>query len=431
MRNKNLIGLITVSVLLTMTVLSPTIAAEPSIMITNYEIFPPVFMPGDRGILALTIQNTETQATTTEHYGDATDFVTIVENNGVVINRIWINSDYDDNGNKIKSTAGYNGYEDFGNIAPGASFQVSFELIAEENITEGYYFPDLRIDLKGSQYEDVTFPIEVRVSNETVDLISTNVPSKISESGSTQITFSAVNKRASSVNNIVVTPKTIQGVEFTPESIFIESINGDSSEDLTFSLKPIEKGVKNLSFNISYKNGNNIHTSSVNKTIEIIDTLDVGSVFTGLPKSIKKGGSARITLEVYNAKTEPITGVMVTPISDATILPSQYFIGAMDPDDVFSASFDIFTDDLDYGNSTVDFEVSFKQGNEYYKTPTISSTFYVGKNEGANFQRSESTSSEMQSQPDLLSSCLPVILIIIVVIVVVILWKWKKRRNSS
>ena len=242
MRNKNLIGLIIVSVLLTMTVLSPTIAAEPSIMITNYDLFPPVFIPGDRGILTLTIQNTETLATTTEHYGDTTDFVTIVENNGVVINRIWINSDYDDNGNKIKSTAGYNGYEDFGNIAPGASFQVSFELIAEENITEGYYFPDLRIDLKGSQYEDITFPIEVRVSNETVDLISTNIPSKISESGSTQITFSAVNKRASSVNNIVVTPKTIQGVEFTPESIFIESINGDSSEDLTFSLKPIEIG---------------------------------------------------------------------------------------------------------------------------------------------------------------------------------------------
>jgi hypothetical protein len=124
---------------------------------------------------------------------------------------------------------------------------------------------------------------------------------------------------------------------------------------------------------------------------------------------------------------------MVTPISNTTILPSQYFIGAMEPDDVFSASFDIFTDDLDYGNNTIEFEVSFKQGNEYFKTPTISSSFLVVEGEGSSFQPNEGTSGEVQGQPfgDILGICLPVIIVIIALIAVVILWKWKKRRKAT
>jgi hypothetical protein len=433
MRNKNLIGLITVSVLLAMTVLSPTIAAEPSIMITNYEIFPPVFMPGDRGILTLTIQNTETLATTTEHYGDATDYVTIVENNGVVINRIWINSDYDDNGNKIKSTAGYNGYEDFGNIAPGASFQVSFELIAEENITEGYYFPDLRIDLKGSQYEDVTFPIEVRVSNETVDLISTNVPSKISVGGSTDISLSIVNKRKNDIDSITISSEENNDLDFNPISMFIGSLEAGKSEEIILSINPKEMGEKTLSLNLSYMNGDNQHYKKYDIPIEIIDVLDVAPILTDIPLTIKKGKSARIGLEVYNAKTESITGVIITPITDATVIPSQYFIGAMDPDDVFSASFDIFPDMLDYGNHTVKFKVSFKQGNEYYETPSISHLFKVVSIEGTSYQSSTNSNSESSGElgGDIFSVCISVIAIIVVIIIVFIIWRWKKGRKKE
>jgi len=317
MKNKNLIGLITVSVLMTITVLSPTIAAEPSIMVTNYEFFPTEFMPGDIGILTLTIQNTETQATTTEHYGDATNYITIIENNGVVINRIWISPAYDDNGNKIKSTAGYNGYEDFGNIAPGASFQISFGIVADDNISEGYYFPDVKIDLKNDingNYDDVTYPIEIRVSNETVDLLSTNVPSKISVGGSTDILLSVVNKRNNNIDSLTISSNKSNNLDFDPDSIYIGTLESGSSEDFILSLNPSEIGKKTLSLNLSYKNGDNQHFETYDIPIEIIDILDVAPIFTDMPSTIKKGKSARIGLEIYNAKTESITGVIITPI---------------------------------------------------------------------------------------------------------------------
>ncbi len=436
MKNKNLIGLITASVLMTMTVLNPTIAAEPSIMVTNYEILPPEFMPGDRGILTLTIQNTETQATTTEKYGDTTDSITIVESNGVVINRISINPAYDDNGNKIKSTAGNNGYEDLGNIAPGASFQVSFELIAEENITEGYYFPNVRIDLKNDvngNYEDITFPIKVRVSNETVDLISTTVPSKISVGGSTDILLSVVNKRKNNVDSVTISSDENNDLDFNPESIFIGTLESGKTEDIIFSINPSEMGKKILSLNLSYKNGDNQHYETYDIPMEIIEALDVAPIFTNIPSTIKKGKSARIGLEVYNAKTESITGVIITPIIDTTVIPSQYFIGAMDPDDVFSASFDIYSDMLDYGNHTIKFNVSFKQGNEYYETPSISHSFKVVSGEGTSYQSSNNDNSESSGEfgGDIFSMCIIIIPIIIVIIIAYILLRWKKGRKKN
>jgi len=433
MKNKNLIGLITVSVLMTITILNPTIAAEPSIMVTNYEIFPPEFMPGDRGILTLTIQNTETQATTTERYGDAIDSITIVENNGVVINKIWVNPDYDDNGKKIKSTAGTTGYKDFGNIAPGASFQLSFELIAEEDISEGYYFPNVRIDLEKDSYEDITFPIEVRVSNETVDLISTNVPSKISVGGATDISLSIVNKRNNDIDSITISSDENNDLDFNPESIFIGSLESGKSEDILFSINPSEMGKKTLSLNLSYKNGDNQHYQKYDIPIEIIEVLDVAPIFTDLPSTIKKDKSARIGLEIYNAKTESITGVIITPIIETTVIPSQYFIGTMDPDDVFSASFDIYSDMLDYGNHTIKFKVSFKQGSEYYETPSISHSFKVISGEGTNYQSSSDDNSESSGVfgGDIFSMCIIIIPIIVVIIIVYVIWRWKKGRKKN
>jgi len=436
MKNKYFVELITASILITMSILNPPITAEPSIIITNYEIYPQIFMPGDRGILTLTIQNTETSSTTTESHGDVSDSITVVENNGVVINRIWINRVYDDNGNKIASMEGLTGYEDLGNIAPGTSFKVSFGIIVDTNMTEGYYFPSVNIDLKNDiygNYEDVSFPIEMRISNETVDLISTNVPTKISIGGSTDISFSVINKRKNSIDNIIISSGEDTDLDISPKSIFIGSLEKGKSEEILLSIKPDEMGKKMLSLNLSYMNGDNPHYENYTIPIEIVDILDVAPILTDMPLSIKKGGSARIGLEVYNAKTEPITGVIITPITNATVIPSQYFIGAMDPDDVFSASFDIYTDILDYGNHTIKFKVSFKQGYEYYETPSIIHLFRVVSGEGNSYQSSVNDESESTGAfgGDIFGMCYIIIPIIVVMIIVFILWRWRKGRKKE
>jgi len=362
-----LIGIIVIAALII-----PTICADPSIIIYDYELTPQIFMPGESGTLKLTIKNAETTNTVARTTTGSSTTTVYTDTVGATFNNIWIVAASDSNSKEVKATLNY---DDTGYLAPSASFDITFKMIAEAGIMEGLYFPTVRIDI--DTYTDVSFPIPINVSNATVDLISTSVPSKLSISGSTDITLTAVNNRAASIDGVKITPQETTGIEFMPSSIFIGSISSYDSEGVIFSIKPTEMGEKNLSFDIDFKNGDNLHTRTLTIPIEIVETLDVAPVFYSIPSSIEKGKSTRIRLEVFNAKTSGITGVIVTPITDAKMSPSQYFIGAMDPDDVFSASFDMYTDGLEIGNYTIGFKVSFKHGEDYFETPTVSSSFKI------------------------------------------------------
>jgi hypothetical protein len=311
---------------------------------------------------------------------------------------------------------------------------VNFKLIVDKNMSEGIYFPVANIDV--SSGTDVIYPLLIKISNASVDLLPTSVPSKISKGGTTELTVTAVNKRENVVKEVIITPHG-DGVEFVPQSYFIGSLAAETSQDVVFAAKPIETQVSNISFSVSYKNGDNLHTNSLVAPLSVIEALDVAPIITNFPLSITKGGTSRISIEVYNAKTEKITGVLVTPICNATVIPSQYFIGSMDPDDVFSASFDIYTDTVGYGTQIIGFKVSFKQGNDYYETPVVSKSFGVVSGPGQSYQSSSSSSTStsgsngMPQTPSLMTCLTPIILIIVVIVVVILLYmRWKKRRKA-
>jgi len=409
----------------------PTVHASPAIMISQYQLSPEILMPGDTAILTLQVKNAETVATQTSTSSSDGETTTTVHTLGVDIDKIWIDP-ATSGGKQIRATTSYT---DIGYLAAGSSIEVNFKLVVDNNISEGIYFPIVNIDVSGGT--DVIYPLLVKVSNASVDLLPTSVPSKISKGGTTELTITAVNKRENAVKEVIITPKG-DGVEFVPQSYFIGSLATETSEDVIFSVKPIETGVSNISFSVNYKNGDNLHINSLIAPLSIIEALDVAPIITNFPLSITKGGSSRISIEVYNAKTEKITGVLVTPICNATVIPAQYFIGSMEPDDVFSASFDIYADTVGYGMQTISFKVSFKQGNDYYETPLVSKSFSVVSGPGQSYQSSGSSSSTsgsssgMPQTSSLLTTCLtPLIIVIVVIIVVVLLYmRWKKRRKA-
>jgi len=407
----------------------PPASANPAIMIQNYQLSPEILMPGDTAVLTLQVRNGETVATqtTTSVYGG--DTTATVHTLGATIDEIWIDP-AQSGGKQIRATSNY---ENVGYLAAGAGIDINFKLIVDANMEEGMYFPIANIDVNGGT--DVQYPLLMKVSNSTIDLLQTSVPSKISEGGATQITITVVNKRENAVSNVLITPQG-ENVEFVPSSYFLGSLAAKTSQDVVFSLKPIGTGAQNLRFDVSYKNGDNLHTNSLIVPVTIVPTLDVAPIITNFPISITKGGSSRISVEVFNAKTEKITGVLITPISNATVIPSQYFIGSMDPDDVFSASFDIYPGSISYGTQIIGFTVSFKQGNDYYETPVESKTFEVVSGPGVSYQASGSTTSQSGSNglgqtPTLLTCLTPLIIIIVVAIVLVLLYmRWKKRRKA-
>jgi hypothetical protein len=407
----------------------PTVQASPAVMISQYQLSPEILMPGDTAVLTLQVRNGETVATQTTTSTSGGDITATVHTLGVAIDKIWIDPAIS-GGKQIRATTSYT---DIGYLAAGASIEVNFKLVVDENMSEGIYFPIVNVDVSGGT--DVIYPLLVKVSNSSVDLLPTSVPSKISKGGASELTITAVNKRENAVKNVIVTPHG-DGVEFIPQSYFIGSLVAETSEEVVFSVKPIETMVSTISFSVSYMNGDNLHANSLIAPLSIIEALDVAPIITNFPLSITKGGSSRISIEVYNAKTEQITGVLVTPICNATVIPSQYFIGSMDPDDVFSASFDIYADTVGLGTQIIGFKVSFKQGNDYYETPMVSKTFSVVSGPGQSYQSSSSSTgssgSNGASQTPSLVTCLTSIILIIVVIVVVVLLyiRWKKRRKA-
>jgi hypothetical protein len=408
----------------------PNVQASPAVMVAQYQLSPEILMPGDTAVLTLQLKNAETVATQTSTSISGGETTTIIHTLGVDIAKIWI--DPATSGTKqIQATASYT---DIGYLAAGASIEVNFKLLVDKNMSEGVYFPVVNVDVSGGT--DVIYPLLVKVSNASVDLLSTSVPSKISKGGTTELTVTAVNKRENAVQEVIITPHG-DGVEFAPQSYFIGSLAAATSENVVFSAKPIETGGSNISFFVNYKNGDNLHSNSLVAPLSVIEALDVAPIITNFPLSITKGGSSRISIEVYNAKTEKITGVLVTPICNATVIPSQYFIGSMDPDDVFSASFDIYADTVGYGTQSIGFKVSFKQGNDYYETPLVSKSFSVVSGLGQSYQSSGSSSSTSGSSgvsqtSSLLTTCLtPLIIIIVVIIVVILLYMRRKKRRKT
>ena len=387
-----------------------TVHADPSIIISDYELSPSVFLPGDVGTLKLTVTNAEATNTVATTTTDGSTSTVRTDTVGATIKEISITPAYDGD-RQIRATGKY---EDIGELAPGASVDISFKIKVENNVSEGVYFLIANIDVR--TYEDGKFPIQVTVSNDSVELIPSGIPSTISMSGATDISFSVINTRESSVSSVTVTPRVTSGIAISPATMVLESLAAGSSEDVDFSLIPSETGRKNLTFDLTYNNGENDHSSSSSVTVSVVDTLDVAPIIYSMPSTIEVGEQKSIKLKLYNAKTEDIASVIVTPVSDARVTPSQYFIGAMDADDVYSVSFDVDTSGLRVNQTyAIGFSVSFKQDGTTYETPAVMSSFTIVPNDGGS---------------DELAMAVGVVLVMVIV-GLYLFYRWRKKKRMK
>jgi hypothetical protein len=371
-------------------------------------------MSGDTAILDITIYNAETSATSTTQTTSSSTTTTIVQTSGANIAKVWITTVYDGD----KKISASSSFEDIGKIASGANIPLSFKITSDEGITEDWYFPKVKINLEDATHQDVEYPITIRVSNKTVELINSEVPSTIYMSGATDISLTVVNNFEASIDAVTVEPNNVEDFNIYPKRVFIGTMEPDSNEEVSFSLNPLIQGNLNLSFIVNYKNGQNLHNSTLDFTMKVVDSLDVAPVIYSVPSTVGKGENARIRLEVYNAKSEEIAGVIVNPVNtNLSISPSQYFIGSMDPDDVFSASFEVDTNNLNIGeNYSIDFEVSFKQGENYFETPAVNAKFKV-------VQTTETNNP--------LNMCYAGVTIIVVLISIILFFFIRKRRKEK
>jgi hypothetical protein len=150
---------------------------------------------------------------------------------------------------------------------------------------------------------------------------------------------------------------------------------------------------------------------SLNLKIPVrVDSSSIQSVLSESPK-LNPGG---IILSIANNRPNSVSAATVIPQGNATFEPAEYFIGTMEPDELFTVKFDTISNNA----QNMSFKLRFKNGNNWHESVPLE----VMLNSSGPFVQNE-------EKPSLL----PVILIIggLAVIIVGFFVLMKRRRAKS
>jgi len=342
-------------------------AAEgPAVMVTGYTVEPEVLMPGDTGTISLTIKNMDTQSSETETVvtapsGTSQQTTTTTSTRGISaeIETIRLSSkskEVEWMSESLQRTEYFN----VGSLGPGESITITLPIKAAAYARDGTYFPEVYIEVDNG--DNVRFPVPVKVDSSEVQLLEQDIPSEISLSESTDIAIVVANNRPNTVSGVNVFVNSANDeLEFTPKGVFVGNLGAYEQKTVTFTLTPQSEGVKDINFKATYKNGINAHSSELDSSVLVKSSSDVRLILVNAPEFVFKGDVARIDFDVANGLAKDIKAVSVVPErGEVKILPSEYFIGDMEAGDVFSASFDLHTNELSVGDTTVPFKLLFK-----------------------------------------------------------------------
>jgi len=348
-------------ILLVAALLMPAIAIAdtPTVVVTGYQINPEVLMPGDIGTIKITITNTAATATQVD-----TSTYTLGGSGTTTTTTTTINADIQSiylYGNGLTVLSG--NYRNVGELGPSQSTTITFSIKAPAK--DGMYFPEVWIDVLGGR--SAKYPIPVKVDSASASLVASDVPLVILKDDASPVKLTIANKRLNSINSTVVTPMA-DGIAFAPTEIFLGAMKPDEQSTATFTLHPTSLGKKDVTFVLTYKNGDNSYSESLTCSIDVRGGSGVKLILAEYPTSVAKGDTTRIELDVVNMRSSDITSVSVVPVTDGRFAPSEVFIGTMESDDVFSANFDIDTSDLALGTHDIGFKVTYKDGRGFHES---------------------------------------------------------------
>ncbi len=210
--------------------------AKGVVSMQNYQINPEVLMPGDVGLITLSLNNSAYQSTVTI---DGKDYSTNAQVQSVTM--------IDNPPIKVLSEP----YSNVGIIGPGSSLAASFGIKVDNNTKNGIYFVDF--DVVGSS--NLQGKIPVKVDDSAVAII----PADISGSG---ISLNIANLRPNAIDAVTIIPYANDTV-FTPAQYFIGTMETNEVSTIKFVTNSNEPP-ENLQLKAVFKNADNWHESVIN-----------------------------------------------------------------------------------------------------------------------------------------------------------------------
>jgi len=312
---------------------------SPTVIISDYQIYPEILMPGEIGILTMTITNTaeagHAAKTEVRRVIQTHPLITTEEEEKRVtpLNARVRSIAFREDG--FKAINGWHLH--VGEIGPGQSMNFSFEIKAP--VKDGIYRPKVLIDLDGGR--DLRYPITMIVDSATLRL-SADIPPVISVNETTVIELSIANPRQNQVSSVQIIPMA-DGIAIAPTDHFVGTMGPGDIKDISFELFSDQAGIKELYFEMIFRNGYNIHTREISFLVEVIDHPSIRITQVKHQLTVRPGEIAVIELEVMNARMTEVACVRVIPVRDTNMLitPAEAFVGAMEPGEIFTGRFEI------------------------------------------------------------------------------------------
>ena len=319
-------------------------ASVPSVIITDYEVTPAVLLPGEQGIISVTVRNTADRATLTQSYlSDTTETTTNIDINAPIDSVTMV-------GNGIQVIS--EGYYRVGDIGPGQSIPLSFLIKAPAE--SGIYFPEIWIRV--SDARSLKYPIPVNVNSEVSIQkrpqisIEKQLPASVTPGNNFNATILLENNGQLSASNlkISVNSSTSSITSKTASTYHIERLGPGESQAIAMEFSTDRNaplGLRPVTLVVEYQEPDGSfqqqgETLGVN--IRGKAELDISQITTD-PERIQKGEQFTLIIRIENTGTDDAKSV------DATIdipLPGtkEAFVGKIEPANDAPAPFNLEAD---------------------------------------------------------------------------------------
>ncbi|MGB7532808.1 MAG: hypothetical protein WA977_07515 [Halobacteriota archaeon] len=219
---------------------------KPSVMVTGYALSPETLMPGDVGVLTITLENMQDKPIERDICldNDKVEAATEFTMNAYIKEAYLVERDF-----KV-----YNRYISAGVIGPGKKVDFAFKIKAPS--AEGIYMlkfiADIE-DMKGKSSRGIRYYIPI--------IVSSSLKISPMEVSRESIKLEVTNEGISEVNSVAVLASDVSGIEFQRERIYIGKMKPGESAIAVFNISGAEEGENSAVFKAAYKNGINKHES--------------------------------------------------------------------------------------------------------------------------------------------------------------------------
>jgi len=383
--------------------------------VTSVKLDPEVFYPYETGTIMITLTNSGNQTVTLSQPD-------LLETHISVLNKAAYNTNV--------------------RLGPGSTMTYSFRVAVSGE--DGTYFPVFTVSTV--EAGSISYPFQLEVDSKDLDAKIVDRPDNFVVGKKDSVNLSLINSRNGAITDLIIVPSG-NGVIVSPRQKFIGTLPAGSSQMVSFQVTPDKES--DLTFNISYHNGNNDHAIAEVLPMNIGEDKMAAVPVVNNIALISQGSSYKLTGDVNNAGITDAKSMVLTVETPARPVEpyADYAIGSLASDDFSSFTLTFMSTDL----SNVPLKINWKDadGNPFSTVKNLdlryssgssgTSTGSSGSSSNSGTTGSTSTRTNTGGPPGGggmfgfggsrgggLSSFYPVIALGIVIVVGIVLWMKRK-----